>query len=472
MLDAFIGPCETTTMPTPLSRRRFIQLSSLAITSVFARNLLTAQPAHVQADETILVIGAGIAGLAAARRLQTAGYAVIVLEGRDRIGGRVWTDYTLGLPLDLGAAWIHGIDGNPIYDLARQWGIVTSVTDFDASAVYYGADELTDEDYAEVEAVVEELYDELEALKADLDEDKSVGAAVEELLADYGDLSARVLASVRWTIMSEIGLEMGEDLTNLSLWAWDEDEALSGDDVVFPGGYRQIVERLAEGLDIRLGQVVTALYHDGAGVEVETSSGVFVADRVIVTLPLGVLQRGLVAFDPPLPTAKQTAIDRMAMGSLDKVVLRFSAQFWPEELHSFGAADQPEAEATEFWNMAIHTGAPILVALIGGDDARQLERTNEQTVVARMLNHLRGMFGAEIPEPTAYVITRWSSDPFAYGSYSHIPPGADYDDYETLAAPVSDRVLFAGEATHAAYPATVHGAFLSGAREAERIINR
>ncbi|MBN8634992.1 MAG: FAD-dependent oxidoreductase, partial [Anaerolineae bacterium] len=248
-------------MPTLLSRRRFLQLSSLAITSVFARNLLTAQPAHVQADETILVIGAGIAGLAAARRLQTAGYTVIVLEGRDRIGGRVWTDDTLGLPLDLGAAWIHGIDGNPIYDLARQWGIVTSVTDFDASAVYYGADELTDEEYAEVEAVVEELYDELEALKADLDEDESVGAAVEELLADYGDLSARVLASVRWTIISALALEMGEDLTNLSLWAWDEDEALSGDDVVFPGGYRQIVERLAEGLDIRLGQVVTALYH-------------------------------------------------------------------------------------------------------------------------------------------------------------------------------------------------------------------
>ncbi len=161
----------------------------------------------------------------------------------------------------------------------------------------------------------------------------------------------------------------------------------------------------------------------------------------------------------------------MAMGSLDKVALRFPEQFWPEALHSFGAADQPEAEATEFWNLAIHTGEPILVALIGGDDARELERTDERSVLERILTHLRGMFGADVPEPTAYAITRWSSDPFAYGSYSHIPPGADYEDYATLSEPLSDRVLFAGEATHAEYPATVHGAFLSGEREAERIIN-
>lgn len=298
-------------MPTLLSRRRFLQLSSLALTSVLTRNLLTAQPAHIQADETILVVGAGIAGLAAARRLQSAGYTVVVLEGRDRIGGRVWTDDTLGVPLDFGAAWIHGIDGNPIYDLTRQWGITTSVTDFDASGLFYGADELTDEEYAEVESVVEELGDELEALKAELDDDVSIGAAVDELLADYADLSARVLVCVRWTIISAIGLEMGEDLTDLSLWAWDEDEAFDGDDVVFPGGYHQIVERLAEGLDIRLNEVVTAIYYDGEGVEVETSSGVFIADRVIVTLPLGVLQRGLVAFDPPLPADHQVTGSRI-----------------------------------------------------------------------------------------------------------------------------------------------------------------
>jgi monoamine oxidase len=324
-------------MTKHFSRRHFLQMSSVAVTYALAHDLLRQRRTQAQPiEETIVVIGAGMAGLAAARQLQNYGYQVIVLEGRERIGGRIWTDESLGVALDLGAAWIHGIEGNPIFELAQYWRIETSLTDFEASALYFGNREFSDEEYVQIETVFDEISDELQTLKETLDDDLSVGEAVDRLLADYDDLSERVRAGARWVFEAEIGLEMGENLENLSLLALGEDEEFAGDDVVFPGGYGELVERLADGLDIRVNQIVTGIYHDDEGVEIETTDGTFEGDRVIVTLPLGVLKSGDVEFDPPLPDAKQAALDRMAMGTLDKVALRFPALFWPKALHSFG----------------------------------------------------------------------------------------------------------------------------------------
>jgi len=458
-----------------LSRRQFLQLGALAATWACARRLIDQRVVQAQGGgETILVIGAGAAGLAAARRLHSHGIRVIVLEGRDRIGGRIWTDDSLGLPVDLGASWIHGIEGNPIYELARQSGIPTRRTDFESVGLFYEGEELRADEYAQIDAIVQAISTRLEGARAHADGGRSVGEALDVLLSESltrAAISQRVRSAVIWSLHSLITLEMGEDPRNLSLSAWNADEAFPGDNVLFPGGYRQIIERLAEGVDVRLGQTVLQIRSHAGGVTVTTEGGQFDADRAIVTLPLGVLQSGVVEFVPALSQTKRTAIQRLAMGTLNKVVLQFPTPFWPTELHSFGAVSCAEDEPVEFWNMAMHTGLPVLMALVGGETARRLEQWDDPAVTTFILDHLREMFRDAIPEPSAFVVTRWRADRFAFGSYAHIPPGASMADHDALAEPAGERVFFAGEATHRAYPGTVHGAFLSGLREADRILS-
>ncbi|OBB61175.1 amine oxidase [Mycobacterium sp. 852013-51886_SCH5428379] len=407
-------------------------------------------------DEHVVVIGAGFSGLAAARRLADSGVRVTVLEARDRIGGRTRTDTSLGLPIDIGASWIHGTDSNPLAQLAADAGAATVVTDFDDFTLL-NPDGSVDPGAAAIASagwppIAEQL------------ENRSATADIDETLADglvgVADLSDPLVA---WNVMSRTAGEYAADPDEMSLRWYNSEAELDGPDVLLPGGYTQLSQRLAQGLDITLSAEVTRISHESAPVRIETSHGTVTGDRVIVTVPLGVLKAGAITFDPPLPVAKQEAIERLGFGLLNKVVLTFAEPFWPGDRPMLGllGADPP---VTDLVNGLLFTDRPLLIGLRGGEAAWSRESLSDTEAVAELVTALRA------PGPTGSLVTRWGTDPFARGSYSFLAAGSSPDDMEELGEPVGDRLLFAGEATDPEHFGTVHGAYLSGVREAERII--
>ncbi|WP_439689658.1 flavin monoamine oxidase family protein [Curtobacterium sp. SP.BCp] len=428
-------------------------------------------------DADVVVVGAGVSGLAAARALVQGGRSVTVLEARDRIGGRTWTDDALGVPVDLGASWIHGIDGNPLWELAPALGIDTveftvGSFQFDGRPIGWHAPSGRRLTEAEAASFVADLH----ALDAALPEvvehappPSTYASAVNAVLRDLridGDRAARV---------REYTAHRSEDLCGAPVTVLDahglDEEHVPGDEVVFPRGYGQYARALAEGLDVRLSSVVRAVRQSPDGAAVELADGrVVTAAAVVVTVPLGVLQAGAITFEPPLGPDVLDAMGRLGMGVYDKVFLRFPERFWGDDwvVRQQGPAG---VDWHSWYDMSRVTGEPVLAALVGGAGARRIESLPDALVVDEAVTALRRMFGPSIPQPDAVRITRWAADPFARGSYSYLHVGASPDDHDLLGSP-SGRVQLAGEATWGDDPATVHGALLSGLRAAGRLLGR
>ena len=476
-------------MKKKFTRRDFLKVASIGTASAIALSCGMIETPHLPSTEEpvsvptdipqadagpreadVLVLGAGISGLAAARTLVDKGLSVIVLEARDRIGGRMWTDTSLGMPLDLGASWIHGVDGNPITELAKQFGAQTVASDYDNGVVFdFDGREISDAEYAEMRDLFDSIYSEVEQMQKDTENDMPLQQAFDQVISSR-DLSAEELHRLQFVIQGQFALELGANPDNLSLSEWDQDEEFGGDDVVFPEGYNQITDGLANGLDIRLGVQVAGISYGADGVDVETLSGTYGGDKVIVTFPLGVLKQAEVKFDPPLPESKQSAIDHLDMGVLNKVYLKFSEAFWDEEIGIISYVGERAGEWCDWLNFVPYINEPVLMAFHGGAKGYEIEELSDDEIVAGAMKTLRVIYGDSIPEPEGYLITRWGKDPLAFGSYSHIPPFASGDDYDALFEPVDDVLYFAGEATSREYPATVHGAYLSGVAAAAEII--
>lgn len=417
----------------------------------------------------VLVIGAGAAGLAAARELVDADYSVIVLEARDRIGGRIWTDRSLGLPLDLGASWIQGTDGNPVSELADVAGAQRVITREDRYVIYKAeSGPLSPGELTRLVQSFESVLTALNKARDDTRVDQSLRQAFDARLAAEGfDRDTRL--GLNYVLNTTVEHEYASDADDLSLLYWDQDEELPGGRVIFPGGYDQISNLLADGLDVRLAHRVERVTHGADGVTVQTDQGVFTAPQVVITLPLGVLQAGAVTFDPPLPARKQQAIRNLGVGVLNKVCLRFAEPFWDVNNHFLGRIAEPLGEWAEWLNLQPLLGAPVLIGFNAAVYGRAVEAASDAEIIAAAMSALGSMYRTALPAPQAALITRWASDPFAGGSYSYMAVGSTPDDYDALAAPVAGRLFFAGEATNSRYPATVHGALLSGWRAADEI---
>ena len=192
-----------------------------------------------------------------------------------------------------------------------------------------------------------------------------------------------------------------------------------------------------------------------------------------MTAPLGVLKAGSIAFDPALPPAKAEAVARLGHGTFEKVVLVFAEWFWGDALggglavlSGFGG----ERAFPLFVDLSVFAGAPTLVCIYSGAFATKAQAAMAPgELIAGATKQLARGLGRPVPAPVATAATRWATDPYSLGSYSYVPVGAGAGDMDALAAPVGGRLLFAGEATVAAHRSTVHGAFLSGLREARRI---
>lgn len=419
----------------------------------------------------VLVVGAGIAGLAAARDLVAAERSVIVLESRDRVGGRIFTDRTWGgPPIDLGASWIHGPKGNPVAALVRDLGLVTVETDWEAARV-------TDEKgrvlpatereriAARLDAVLRQIADD----EAE-DDDGPLDAAIDRAAKKLG-LDAKARLELAWAAATTLEHEFAGDLSRLSRRHFDEGKVDRGGDLLLPKGYDQLTDALAKGLDVRLDHPVTHVRHGDDGVTARAAGRTFHARRVVVTLPLGVLKAGSVKFEPALPATTRQAIDRIGVGVLDKVYLRFAEAFWPTDVQVLGCVTARRGDFAAAVSVHRAAGENVLLCLNAGSFATELAARTDDAIVSAAVTRMRTMFGAGVPLPRSTRITRWGHDPHALGAYSHLAPGSTPADRDALGEPVSGRVFLAGEGVSRDHAASVRGAFESGRRAATRILD-
>ncbi len=418
----------------------------------------------------VVVVGAGMAGLAAAAELRHHGVEVRVLEARHRIGGRIWTSNLWpDVPVDLGACWIHGADGNPLTDLAQDLGAPHMVTSYD-NRIFFDVDGRPLSPAGE--HLMDEVEEHLEKLAAE-PIDCGPGSSMLDALHLKWNPDLLPDDRRRWLLAAANDTEhlYGADLGDLdSQTGFDSDDAVSGPDLFLPSGYGALIDGLATGLSITTDCTVQTVRVSSTRVILETTQGEIEADRVLITLPLGVLQSEQVTFDPPLPERKVEAIQRLGSGLLNKCCLRFPDVFWHEGYELIGHVDDRPGRWLEFLNLYAYTEQPVLIALNGGSFARELESWSDPDTVDGAMEVLKGIYGNAIPLPESVQISRWAADPFALGAYSYNAVGSGPADRRALAEPAFNRLFFAGEATMASGYQTVHGALKSGFREARRLL--
>lgn len=327
-------------------------------------------------DGRVVVIGAGAAGLGAAVELDAAGFDLVILEARDRVGGRLHTvEEELSVPVDLGASWIHGVEGNPVTGLAAEAALPTAAFDYDDVIAYDASGE-------EFQPDVDGLLDRLELRP---------GASIEDAVAaaQLGDVEGFDLA-----IAGTIEHEIAADARDIDGAGWDEGEALDGGDALVLGAYELLAEHLADGLDVRFAERVRSIAIDGDQVIVATVGGAaHGASAVVVTVPLGVLQSGALSFEPPLPAEKTAAIARLGSGALAKAVLEFDTVFWDDVLLIDLAGRKPRTQWTEFLNLEPFTGQAVIMGFSAGDAARAVERLTPEVVAASATAALASVYG-------------------------------------------------------------------------------
>ncbi len=425
-----------------------------------------------------IVIGAGVAGLTAARLLTRAGRRVVVLEARDRVGGRVWTDRGEGLVTDLGASWIHGINDSAVYEAAKAFGMHTvefTVGGYQPDSrpiAYYGPDgqKLTDAEAQrhidDIHAVDKTLLDVIAASAPD---------------ASYRDVTDAAIGAQDWDeARAQRVREYLEHRSEEQYGAWIEDlaahglddDVVDGDEVVFPDGYDRLPAALAAGSDVRLQHVASHVRWSADGVTVTTGRGVYSGGSVVVTVPVGVLHSGDFVIEPPLPEPVSGALLRLRMNAFEKLFLRFPAKFWDDGVYAI-RQQGPESSWWHSWYdlTALH-GTPTLLTFAAGPAAVETRGWSEEQVVDSVLAQLRRLYGDRVEQPTHVHITAWQADPFAHGSYAFMTVGSTTADHDDLATPVGGVLHLAGEATWTDDPATVTAALHSGHRAASNILGR
>jgi monoamine oxidase len=428
----------------------------------------------------VVVVGAGIAGLTVANALAHGGVECVVLEARDRIGGRLHTVDLAGSPVDLGGSWIHTPVGNPMSAFARHAAVPCRSANPLSELAGLDCAEGRRLSAAEVEA---SLSMQLEGfpgamgwLLAELGPDASAADGIEAFVAGAG-LAPGPARRARQALRALIEAESADLSERQSLrWMWNELEYEGhyfGDVPV--GGYRRLAEAMATGVDLRLGVDVAEVACSANGVRVRSSDGTSEeGSHVVVTVPLGVLKRDVLRFSPALPPDRLAAIERLGFGRYEKVALGFNEPFWRGAGLPHAMIFPRDSDAPTVWVIGQDAfgAGPVLVFHIFHSATGHVLGATADDAARWALGLLAEAIGSPPPAPVAVAVTSWANDPYSGGAYTHIPPGANPADADLLGEPIGGRLLFAGEHTQSARLAYADGAMTSGIREAKRLLGR
>ena len=363
---------EATSRTHPSTVRGAVESGRRAASEVLA--------AGAGATTGVVVLGAGAAGLSAASELRTAGLSPVVVEARDRIGGRVLTDGSLGAPVDLGAGIVGGAEtGNPLVVISRQHAI--TLTALGNRIALHGRDGRSRADAA---ALVAKLNDALARVGASAQADSDLATALEGRLSLSDPERAYAIST---TIEHELGAAVGD----VSWRSFDEHDRSSAD-ALPAGGMTALLAPMTDGLDIRLRTIVQRIEWSRTRNRLVTNAGEVPFDVAVVTLPLGVLQSGAPVFDPPLPASTGSAITRLGVGLIDSLALRFAAPFWERDAPRIGFLGTTPDEWVSWLNLYPSTGQPILVGTNAALAARRFDARSDPQVVASAMSALRTMY--------------------------------------------------------------------------------
>ncbi|XP_073156948.1 probable polyamine oxidase 4 [Henckelia pumila] len=427
---------------------------------------------------SVIVIGGGISGIAAARMLHNACIKVTLLESQDRIGGRIRTDYSFGYPIDMGASWLHGVcNENPLSPIIRRLGLKLYRTsgedsilydhDLESYALFDGnGHQVPRNTVIEVGDTFKKILEETDKVRKEQSNDMSVRQAISIVLDRHPEFRLEGLAHevLQWYIC-RMEAWFAADADMISLKAWDQEEVLSGGHGLMVQGYDPVVKVLSRDIDIRLNHRVKRIINGYNKVVVTIEDGRnFVADAAIITVPLGILKSNLIEFEPKLPEWKLSAIADLGIGNENKIALRFDHVFWPN-VEFLGVVAPTSYSCGYFLNLHKATGHPVLVFMAAGALAFDLEKLSDEAAADLVMLQLKRMF-PDATEPVQYLVSRWGTDPNTLGCYSYDAVGNSEDIYDRLRATVGN-LFFGGEAVSMDHQGSVHGAYSAGIMAAE-----
>ena len=402
-------------------------------------------------DANVVVIGAGAAGVAAARRLVDAQIRVVVIEARDRVGGRGWTRNIGGFPLDLGCGWLHSADKNEWSRVAQSLGF-----EIDPTPPPWGQRALeagfAAGDQAEFWAARGRFYKRLEAAAA-----SGVDRPASELL-EPGE---------RWNFLLDALSTYinGVELDRLSVIDFERYHD-TGTNWRVVKGYGTLMAAHSAGLDIHLNCPATLIDHSATRLRIETPQGTISADAAVIAVPSNIIASETLRFSPRLP-GKREAADALPLGLADKLFLAIDdPDVFPAETRLVGATDRT---ATGTYHLRPF-GRPVIEGYFGGRLARELEAEGEEGFARFAIDQIAERLGNDVRKHLRLIAaSRWAHDPFARGSYSYARVG-HADTRAVLAAAVSERLFFAGEACSRHDFSTAHGAYRTGLDAAEQVL--
>ncbi|KAM3928456.1 lysine-specific histone demethylase 2 isoform 2-T2 [Leptodactylus fuscus] len=438
-------------------------------------------------SKSVIIVGAGPAGLAAARQLHNFGLQVMILEARGRCGGRVWDDKSFkGVTVGKGAQIVNGCTNNPIAIMCEQIGIKMRKLRDKCDLIQEGG-RLTD---PSIDKRMEFHFNAILDVVAEWRKDKSqhqdvpLGDKIQEIYKTFIQESGIQFTDVEEKVLqfhlSNLEYACGSNLHNVSARSWDHNEffaQFAGDHTMLTSGYTSITDKLAEGLDILFKSPVKSIDYSGPEICLTTADDkIYSAQKVLVTVPLALLQKSIIHFNPPLPEKKVKAINCLGAGIIEKIGLQFPYRFWDSKIHGadFFGHIPPDSSKRGlfgvFYDMDPQGKHAVLMSVITGDAVAFIENMDDKQVVKQCMGVLKELFKEQdVPSPVKYFVTRWSKDPWAQMAYSFVKTGGSGEAYDILAEDIQGKVFFAGEATNRHFPQTVTGAYLSGVREASKI---
>lgn len=452
----------------------------------------------------VIIIGGGLSGLSAAKRLKEAGVPIILLEGRDRLGGRAHTiDIARNQTswIDMGPGWIEDHLTNPAYHLLRDIGAEVHQTDVGPSTL-----RIYDQRSARWLGLIPTLWafikvgwnlSRFSKLRPNTSKFNNLSERIDVVLGKRPKREHLYLFKIVFeSLIGSPTYDIHQNLLSDDLWEFINPEEKS--QVMISGGFRILVELLRDSLSddeasddiVMLNQTVSriSIQQDASAqpkvqtVQVETADGkIFEGSHVIVTVPLGVLKAGTITFDPPLPTSKQDVIERIGFGSVEKVVMTFKNAFWrrnpQKEAHFFSIPD-PISSHGSFIDVSTSSGAgpglptsPCLASVFGPPKAAWVAE-NPEAAVEEVLSELQMMFPDTFEPPVATATSNWTTSPFSGGCYPYTSVDTQPGDFIKMAEPThGGRVLFAGDAcAEGVALGYVDGAMIAGERAADVLL--